>query len=264
MTEVAVFAPASRGPLVGLAIAVVAVVLYDTVRMIGALRASEASTAASTPFSARPSPAGARVLVLGDSTAVGTGADRAELSVAGRIAGAFPAVLVDNVARDGARVRDLQAQLAAVDERYDVALVQIGGNDILRFTPLAQLEEHFDAFLADLRHTAFHVAIIAPGLVGRAPAIPWPLSTAYNLRSRQVRDRLATLALLRDVAFVDLDSGAADGDPFADDPQHFYAGDGLHPSGAGYGLWYDTLARQVPLRAWLLGDGGESAPAHHR
>ena len=72
------------------------------------------------------------VLVLGDSTAVGVGSPSDE-SVAGRL-GEYLHASVENHAVSGAVTADLPGQIAkAQKQHYDLILIQIGANDIIRF-----------------------------------------------------------------------------------------------------------------------------------
>jgi lysophospholipase L1-like esterase len=256
--------PVSRVVLPVLATALVLVVVYDALRITRALRISSETAAASQAFQAKPEQPRARLLVIGDSTAVGTGAQRPGDSVAGRIGRAFPETRIENRARVGARIADLQAQLDAADDTlYDALLIQVGGNDILRFTTLSRVESELDGVLARAMRLSQHVAVIPPGDIGAAPAIPWPISSLYSYRSSQVRQRIAVIAGLRDVAFVDLTASASAQSPFERSPDENYSDDGLHPSGRGYGHWYAALADEVPLGLWLERRSVDPEEAHH-
>jgi hypothetical protein len=79
-----------------------------------------------------------RLLVVGDSTAVGTGATVPQASVAGLLAERFPGLQIDNRARDGTMFAELLAQLDG-EERFDELMVQ------------AALSQHLSAALATVR-----------------------------------------------------------------------------------------------------------------
>lgn len=67
--------------------------------------------AVSRVFEANPPHATARLLVVGDSTAVGTGATSPAASIAGLIARRHPDVAIDNRAHNGVRFADVLRQL---------------------------------------------------------------------------------------------------------------------------------------------------------
>lgn len=58
----------------------------------------------------------------------------------------------------------------------------------------------------------------------------------------------AALAAARDhgVDYVDLFTGSGD-NGFRQEPGRYYARDGLHLSGVGYGTWYDRLTAATAL-----------------
>jgi lysophospholipase L1-like esterase len=64
-----------------------------------------------------------------------------------------------------------------------------------------------------------------------------------------VRDRFLAAARDHGVDYVDLFTGPGD-NGFRQETDRYYARDGLHLSGAGYGTWYDrlTAATAVPER----------------
>ena len=119
--------------------AIAAVVLSGAIAVVlttsgcAAWRISKAVELArlSEPFQQRPSDATVRLLVVGDSTAVGSGADSPAASVAGRLASEHARLWVENRARDGARLADVPAQLDDGDERFDI------GNAPFFFVPVS-------------------------------------------------------------------------------------------------------------------------------
>ena len=111
------------------------------------LRVGDELARLSTAFDAVQATAEApRVLFIGDSIAVGCGAARPEDSIAGLIAQEFPDVAIVNRARNGARTAEAIAQLSAEgDAKYDVILINVGGNDIFKRTPFDSLPAQIDS-----------------------------------------------------------------------------------------------------------------------
>ncbi|MCB1800730.1 MAG: SGNH/GDSL hydrolase family protein [Gammaproteobacteria bacterium] len=188
-----------------------------------------------------------RLLVIGDSTGVGTGAESPDGSVAGRLAAALPHVEVVNKAEDGAKTAELLAQLElAGDKGFDVVLIQVGGNDVLRFTDLDRLRESTEVLLDAARQKGAHVTMMSSGDVGAAPAFPPPVDWIYSWRTRKVRALFLELADKNGIDYVDL-YNPSDDNPFYLDPERYYAGDGLHPSAEGYRLWYEKLIKDSSI-----------------
>lgn len=205
-------------------------------------------------------PAG-RLLVVGDSTAVGTGASSAQSSVAGLIGRDHPGLSVTNLARDGARFVDIAAQLRGT-ERYDVVLVLGGGNDVIRLTSHERMVDGVRRTLAAAGQKASVVIFMPSGNVGNAPFFFPPWSWLMTRRSRDLHDIARRQAAHTGAIYVNA-FAARQVDPFAQEPKRFNAADGLHPSDAGYALWYEALNRQAKLgeRLKSLGSGPQAIRA---
>lgn len=93
------------------------------------------------------------MLILGASTGVGVGATLPEQSIAGLLATDYPDADIVNVAVSGARVAGAIAQVrmySEADLRFDLALLHVGGNDVVADTPLHQLADDCDTLLQEL------------------------------------------------------------------------------------------------------------------
>jgi len=221
--------------------------VFETTLLVVRVRRGLAISAASRPFEANNPGALFSVLVIGDSTGVGTGATGPEDSVAGRIFRDYPRVSIENHAENGARMADIMGQLdEATKQDYHLILIQAGGNDILRWTDLSLLEQQTRSLLQASVGRARHVIFISTGNVGLAPAFFWPLTGLYTTRTRAVRSRFIAVAKGEGVTYVDLFRERRE-DPFLDDPARYYAKDLLHPGSEGYRVWYEELSKQAHL-----------------
>ncbi len=207
---------------------------------------------ASRPFEQTNAAAAHRILVVGDSTGVGTGAARPEDSVAGRMASEFLGTAVVNRARNGARATDAVAQLESVAARgFDVVLVQVGGNDILRFTGLGKLRNAIGQVLAKAREKGSTVIFIGPGNSGLSPAFFPPLSWIYTGRTRRARALFMDASQEAGARYVDLFRERGNR-LFPGDPDRYYSPDRFHPCSEGYRVWYEEMKAQAGL-AGILG-----------
>jgi lysophospholipase L1-like esterase len=195
----------------------------------------------------------ARLLVVGDSTAVGTGASWAQGSVAGQLAARFPHLHIENRARDGATLADMLAQLDAPSPRVDIILVQAGGNDVMRGRSMRAVRRDVDAVTRRATALADLVILMPPGNVGNAPFFFRPLSWLATARARELHEAARTAAQRHGASYVNLFRERAQ-DPFSRDAD-LNARDGLHPSHAGYRLWFQELMAQSPLATWLARAG---------
>jgi lysophospholipase L1-like esterase len=188
-----------------------------------------------------------RVLILGDSLAVGCGASRPEESIAGLIAQDFPQAAIVNRARNGARTAEATAQLRVDgDLRYDAILISVGGNDVLRRTPFHLLPPQVERLLREARQRSDCVICTTTPNVGLVPAFFPPVSWWLTRRSRMLRDLFAAAAQQHGAHYVNFFHPRAT-DPFSREWQRYFAADRLHPSAECYRYVYARLRETTPL-----------------
>ena len=211
--------------------------------------AGSAQTATSNA-SPRSHGAAHRILVIGDSTAAGTGAGP-ESSIAGRLAADFPTARVDNRGVDGARTHDTLGQLLADHgPRPRMLVIMTGGNDIIQLAPAASIERDFDALLRVAVKRADHVVLITSGNLRNAPRLMWPANAVLGWRSRVSHDVVSRAVAAYPIIHVSMYRPTEE-DPFGQEPARYYSSDGIHPSAHGYGLWYATFRLAAPIAEWL-------------
>lgn len=233
--------------LIGLAAAAALLVL-------GGCAASRISTAAqlardSEPFQHNPPNATLRLLIVGDSTGVGTGASAPQNSLAGLLAQAFPRLAIDNLAQDGATFEGVVKQLQRDTVRYDAVLIQAGGNDVIRLRSDNAMRADIERAIALAAGRADIVLVMPAGNVGNAPFFFPPVSSLMSTRAARLHGHVKAAAQQHGAAYINLFKDAAN-DPFANNPG-LHAADGLHPSDAGYRVWFDEIMRQAGLPALL-------------
>ena len=198
----------------------------------------------STPLQHTPADATLRMLIVGDSTGVGTGASAPPASLAGLLARDYPRLWIENRSRDGATFAGTAEQLVH-DGRFDIVLVLAGGNDVIRLRAPDALRADIERSVALARERAEVVVLMPAGNVGNAPFFLPPLSWEMTRRARLLHDLVRDVAQRRAVTYVNL-FHERDDDPFVQRPQ-LHARDGLHPSDAGYREWYQALLVQAGL-----------------
>jgi lysophospholipase L1-like esterase len=222
--------------------------------VLGGCAASRISTAAqlardSEPFQHNPPNATLRLLIVGDSTGVGTGASAPQNSLAGLLAQAFPRLAIDNLAQDGATFEGVVKQLQRDTVRYDAVLIQAGGNDVIRLRGDNAMRADIERAIALAAGRADIVLVMPAGNVGNAPFFFPPVSSLMSTRAARLHGHVKAAAQQHGAAYINLFKDAAN-DPFANNPG-LHAADGLHPSDAGYRVWFDEIMRQAGLPALL-------------
>lgn len=226
---------------------IVAMVSFEIGLFVFRVNTGRGLAKASVPFEVRVKEASRRVLVIGDSTGVGTGASDSADSVAGRIARDYPGTEIVNRAQDGAKVEDIPEQLKDFrNGEFDLVLLQVGGNDIIRFTDLDRLNDAITEVLHLSGDKGGKVIFMSTGNVGLAPVFFPPVNWIYSWRTRKVRAIFMAVSCREKIEYIDLFK-ERDKDPFLRDSATFYAADTLHPGSEGYRLWYEELKRQSSI-----------------
>ena len=129
-----------------------------------------------------------KILFIGDSTAVGTGAKDPRDSVAGRFGRDFSQAHILNLGINGQATHQLAETIDPKSlGRYDLVVVQIGGNDILRFTNLSNLEKDLDHLLTKVHQISDKIVLLHSGNVGLAPFFPRFLQRFWTEQTLRVR-----------------------------------------------------------------------------
>ncbi len=232
-----------------LLVAVLVVVLATSGCAVWRIGQSRELAQRSEPLQHTPVNVARRLLVVGDSTGVGTGASAPQASLAGLLARAYPRLQIDNRSRDGATFADVIGQLEGVTERFDLVLVQAGGNDVIRLRSMDRVQADVDRVAALARARADHVLLMPAGNVGNAPFFFPPVTWLMTARARSLHGFVREAAARHQAVYVNLFK-ERENDPFAQQPG-LHAADGLHPSDAGYRVWFDELMAQGRLEPLL-------------
>lgn len=212
------------------------------------------------------------LIVLGDSTAAGMGADNRYQTVGAILATGLAAIMgrsvrLTNEAVVGAESADLSAQLSRVLARVDqpdVAVILVGGNDVTHRIDRATSVQHLERTVRYLRTLGIQVVVGTCPDLGTVEPIPFPLSQLLRKWSRDLAaaQTVATVgAGARTVSMGDLL-----GPEFAASPKELFSQDRFHPSPAGYARVASALLPSVAasLDAWPGGATRDTEPQASR
>ena len=203
------------------------------------INASKPLIARAIKYERHASASAMRILVAGDSRAVGVVAGDNTYSLAGRIGNNFPQAGITNIAVSGSKLADLEAQLISQKgSRYDLIFITIGANDITGRTQYADANASLGRVLSATDALGSKTIVLTAGDVGLSPAFLWPLSRYFDARSRGVRTLFMNeIAKHAQAQYVDLFREKKD-EVFNTDIPRYYAADHFHPSAEGYAVWY--------------------------
>jgi lysophospholipase L1-like esterase len=187
-----------------------------------------------------------RYVALGDSYTIGTSVGAAERwpdqLVAGLRDGPPTLELVANLAVNGYTSRNVvERQLPELDGlRPGFVSLQIGVNDVVQGVPAATFEANATRILDDLlgRLTADRIIVVStPDYTVTPQGASYGIPAVQAAGIREHNAILGRLAEARGVAWVDIHDISLR----AAEDRSLVAGDGLHPSGAQYGLWVERI-----------------------
>ena len=201
---------------------------------------------AAHPYNAQPSDPQRTLLIVGDSTALGTGADSPQSSLAGWIGNAHPQWRIDNRAANGAKFADVVQQLRNAESGYDLVLIVAGGNDVMQLTGMAKLRAGMVEAVALAQERGRRVVLMPCGNVGHAPFFLPPLNWWMDARSKEMHAIAQSVSSNGSARYIRL-LQPKETDPFVQRSNEMNAADGLHPSSIGYHHWYTELVRQGGL-----------------
>ena len=199
------------------------------------------------PFSRVTDESNLNIVVIGDSTAVGTGASNPNNSIAGLIGDHYPSANIRNLGVNGRKTHEIISDLMDLDSQQsiDLLLIQIGGNDIVRYTNLKDLEQSISEVLTIATQKSSNVVLMTSGNVGTSKLLPIISRPVYRLRTLRVRSIFMKAASEKNVEYVDLYRKPSN-DPYAKNPDKYYADDFFHPSSEGYSDWFSVLKHALP------------------
>lgn len=210
-------------------------------------RKSRQLIASAHPYVQAPANIDQHILVAGDSTGVGVGAQAGD-SVAGRLGSMFPNASIENVSVSGLRVEGLLEILSthiSATSTYDVILLMIGANDTIGFTGKEELRTHLRQVFALASEHGKQVYVMSSGDVGGVPLFLFPLSSIFTSRTKMVRSVfMEEVKKYPNITYVDLFVDEVN-DVFQKDALRYYAEDSFHPSKEGYGLWFGKLEEAI-------------------
>jgi lysophospholipase L1-like esterase len=189
-----------------------------------------------------------RLVLLGDSSALGVGVDRVSDTVGGRLAELLAGggesdgrrVELSSVAVSGSRAEDLatQAARALVGERPDVAVILIGSNDALRASRPRRSAAHLAGAVRRLRDAEVAVVVGTCPDLGAVRAFAPPLRQLVGLVGQRIA--AAQSAAVRAAGGIPVDLAGQAGPVFRADAGTL-CHDGFHPSADGYRVWAHAL-----------------------
>ena len=194
-------------------------------------------------------PRSLKLYFLGDSTAAGVGATRAEDTFPFLIAQQInevkhQSVQLFDLAKSGSKAQDvLRFQVPAAESAHpEVAVIVVSANDVTHWTWPRAVENDLRSSVERLQRAGIRVVLVGTPEMD-IPLIREPLRSVIRWRGHCMAERVRKVAEEKKVFFVDL--AKLTGHLFGQNPRRFFSTDQFHPSGAGYGLWARAIYPEV-------------------
>jgi lysophospholipase L1-like esterase len=187
-----------------------------------------------------------RLLVVGESTAVGVGVSTHDEGLAGQTARVLAETMARPVVwhvlgRSGASARKLVTEFIdpAPPIEADVVIVALGVNDIISLSSPRHWIAALESLLRAIRRSSPDAAVVVSGVppIQHFPALPWPLRQVLGLRAR-ILDRAVIRFVGANHSIAHLPHPRVPRAEVAD----VFCADGFHPSARGYQQWGAALA----------------------
>lgn len=196
-----------------------------------------------------------RLLVIGDSSALGIGTDRQDDALIGQISQRLAphcTVSFELVAQSGARTWEVVRWLDDMpDGTFDVVVTALGVNDVTKLVSLHKFLRGQAALIKGLQTRFDDPLVLVSGLppVEQFPVLPHPVRWVLGRQAARFDRRLRALVdTLPNCANVRIDLGLG---------PHNMAEDGFHPGPEVYAEWAKEVVALVAGRTDLL-DGAQT------
>lgn len=206
-----------------------------------------------------------QLLVLGDSIAAGLGAEDGGGTLGARLSkkiakATHRSVDLTTGAFVGAETSQVMAQIDALRPTYraDVAVLIVGGNDVIHRVPVAESAKQLTDIVVRLRDLDVPVVVGTCPDLGALRAVPNPLRALGARVSRQLAAAQTEAALAAGAYVVSL--AKVVGPFFITNPDEMFSLDRFHPSELGYKRTAEALLPSVLVAIGV----SDTVPFGHR
>jgi lysophospholipase L1-like esterase len=229
-----------------LILALVVYLIYLAYPVYMALKRADGVVESNHPYEQHPANPTMRILVAGDSSAIGVGAIDPAKSIAGRLGRRYSNADLTNIGVSGAKVNDLlNALQKQKDHHYDLLILQIGANDITHFISLESIKADMAEVLKISNQISDKTIVLTSGDLGRIPIFKWPINVLMTQRTKAVRQIfLEEIAKHPNMSYVDL-FYLLKKDPSRKNFDPYYSPDQFHLNDNGYGIYYHYLEEKL-------------------
>lgn len=181
-----------------------------------------------------------RVLIIGDSIAAGTGINKFEQSLGGRLATQLAKnyhVYLKNQAEKSSWTSDLA--LDKIDGKWDIAIVIVGSNELIHHINTRFFKVSCNRLLRELLPAVKHIYLVGPGDVASAKIFPFWFRIRMRTKQLNLAKTMDKIAKEHRVTYVNPLKHRT--------KKSYFSKDGLHPNAFGHQKWFESIWEAVSL-----------------
>jgi lysophospholipase L1-like esterase len=189
------------------------------------------------------------VAVIGDSTAIGQGADSVKNSFSYQYLDNFAKnnrqIEYSNFAVSGSRIDQvLESQVNKIPKTVDLIFISVGANDVTAIFSENQFEDKVKQLIQKLKNfNALVVWLSIPDFI-TVPILLPPLNYFLSLRAKTFNAIIKTF-IIQEKDFVYIDIYNETRQEFKNNPKTMFSKDKYHPSKDGYKLWAEIINKTI-------------------
>lgn len=225
-------------------ILIIIAIIHQYLTISNSIKTAKGIIAKTETFQKLNPNANIKILVMGDSTAIGTGSKDKNNTIAGRFSNDIPKAHVETIAMNGLKLQGLNPIPETKLDHYDLIMIQVGANDIIRLTKFKDIETRLRKLLVESNKKADTVVILHSGDIGTAPIFSFPFNKIQSYRSKKTRLIYLDVTKETNSIYIDLYKEKVD-DILVSDINRYYSKDLLHLTDEGYGIWYKEIKKAI-------------------
>lgn len=159
-------------------------VTFILMRILRSVLIMKAAISNRRPYNRPKEHAIQHILVMGDSSMYGAGVTDPKHTVGGLLGVKYPQASIETIALNGARVRNLKHQFKqAAHRHYNLIVIGVGGNDIVRFSNYLKLQRELTTFLKQVSQISDQIILCHSGNIGNIGFFLFPFNYLFSYRS---------------------------------------------------------------------------------
>jgi lysophospholipase L1-like esterase len=232
-----------------IALLLIIYIAYTVIRMRSLIAQGKRKAIPSKPYFRVVKDTDQHILILGDSTMYGAGIKDPNNAMGALLGAKYPAAGVETHAANGEKIKDLHNQLKKAHyKHYDIIVIGIGGNDIIRFSRYTTIQRELTAFLEEASQIAKQIILCHCVNVGNIGFFRFPLNYIYDYRTRKLSHLYTKIVTqFPKTHYVNFYRPKHNDHYTKTTRKKFIADDSFHPSDYSNQYFFDLIWKEIQI-----------------